>query len=243
MPPVSDAQRLTISLYRQEGLGYGTIARRVGVSKNTVRRLADPVYAERQRMLSREAKRRRTGTCEVCGGVTRYNGRDGPVSRICNSCSAQQQHNARVWTRERCIAGIQEYARRYGHPPVSTDWLTTTRRERTEPDGYEYPHVNVVQRECGSWANAIELAGFPRPKVGGNPLGRKSGPRPHLRVPEFELYDRIRAYYAEHGEAPSADDLKSTYDALRRYGRDWRAVLLSLGMTPHTSGRRRAPVP
>lgn len=42
--------------------------------------------------LSREAKRRRTGTCSECGGVTRYNGRNGrAVSDLCHTCSSRRQ--------------------------------------------------------------------------------------------------------------------------------------------------------
>lgn len=46
---------------------------------------------ENNRRASREAKRRRTGTCEDCGATTRYNGHKGkPVSRICNPCAARR---------------------------------------------------------------------------------------------------------------------------------------------------------
>lgn len=46
---------------------------------------------ENARRLSREAKRRRTGTCADCGTVTRYGGRAGvAVSVRCPSCSAQK---------------------------------------------------------------------------------------------------------------------------------------------------------
>jgi hypothetical protein len=44
---------------------------------------------ERNLRLSREAKRRRTGTCSDCGAVTRYGGRKGePVSERCFKCAA-----------------------------------------------------------------------------------------------------------------------------------------------------------
>jgi hypothetical protein len=46
---------------------------------------------ENERRASREAKRKRTGTCRVCGAVTRYSGRDGrAVSELCPTHAAQE---------------------------------------------------------------------------------------------------------------------------------------------------------
>jgi len=56
---------------------------------------------ERDRLSSREAKRRRTGICEVCGEMTRYNGhgrRPRDVSRICYICSARRNAAAQRGT-------------------------------------------------------------------------------------------------------------------------------------------------
>jgi hypothetical protein len=41
---------------------------------------------EKSRRLSREAKRRRTGTCIDCGAVTRYAGKSSAVSTRCPAC-------------------------------------------------------------------------------------------------------------------------------------------------------------
>jgi hypothetical protein len=70
--------------------GAKTVARIVGVSEGTVWRVLSAERRERDRVLSWEAKQRRRGTCERCGGVTRYNGHsvNGP-SRICTSCNAR----------------------------------------------------------------------------------------------------------------------------------------------------------
>lgn len=49
--------------------------------------------------LSREAKRRRTGTCKECGATTRYNGgKDKPVSDLCAKCAAEKSGRARRGT-------------------------------------------------------------------------------------------------------------------------------------------------
>jgi hypothetical protein len=78
---------------RDQGLGYKKIGATLGVSEATAHRLVDPAYAERQRISSRVAKQRRTGTCRVCGTTTRYNGAAHgglAVSDICNPCAARE---------------------------------------------------------------------------------------------------------------------------------------------------------
>lgn len=80
------------------------------------------------------------------------------------------------WNRETVIAAIQEFARRYGRPPVATDWNVAYAKarglhekvERFYEDGC-YPHTNTVYGTTGvfkSWADAIEAAGFARPLPG-----------------------------------------------------------------------------
>lgn len=51
-------------------------------------RYASESALENSRRTSREAKRRRTGTCVDCGAVTRYHGRGRGVSERCLSCAA-----------------------------------------------------------------------------------------------------------------------------------------------------------
>lgn len=117
---------------RQTGLGYKTVARKVGISPSTVRRFTDAEYAERQRRLSREAKRRRTGICVDCGGLTRYNGTNGQdVSKRCASCQIAYQIEHRAWTEETVVLAIQRFAAENGRPPTATEWI------KADPDnGY-----------------------------------------------------------------------------------------------------------
>lgn len=61
------------------------------------------------------------------------------------------------WTRERCIQAIKDYAVRHGHVPQAKNF--------TPP----WPSVDTVKRLCGSWADAVEAAGFERPRRGGKP--------------------------------------------------------------------------
>jgi hypothetical protein len=81
------------------------------------------------------------------------------------------------WTRESVIVAIQEFHRRYGRPPASTDWNVAHAKALGHPEKVErfyadncYPHANVVYGGkyglFDSWADAIEAAGLPRPAPG-----------------------------------------------------------------------------
>ncbi|MFL5864680.1 MAG: hypothetical protein ACJ780_28620 [Solirubrobacteraceae bacterium] len=73
--------------------------------------------AEADLRSSREAKRRRTGVCEDCGGVTRYGGqKDAAVSRLCVSCSARRVNGRRRGTgptQARILAFVGDGERRF----------------------------------------------------------------------------------------------------------------------------------
>ena len=161
---MSDVAERARALYLS-GHGYRPVARLLGISPSSVRRYVDSDYAERNRRQSREAKRRRTGICRECGGVTLYNGRKKgtAVSTLCAACSRRLQHESRYWTRERIIAAIQQWAAEHGRPPSARDWL------HADPD-LRWPNRVSVYAGSGaippfaSWADAIEAAGFPRPQ-------------------------------------------------------------------------------
>jgi transcriptional regulator with XRE-family HTH domain len=76
---------------KEQGLTYPQIAERLGVSHNTVARLFSDRAHESSKRASREAKQRRTGTCEDCGATTRYNGHADAVSRYCHPCISARQ--------------------------------------------------------------------------------------------------------------------------------------------------------
>lgn len=70
------------------------------------------------------------------------------------------------WTKEAILNAIKEYALAYGVPPSSIDWNVGMARARGYLDRVQrweendWPAVNIVQREFGSWSNALEEAGF-----------------------------------------------------------------------------------
>ena len=78
------------------------------------------------------------------------------------------------WTRELVIQRIQEYDRRYGHPPSAVDWNVSMARtvgrqnlvDRFYTDGC-WPHGSTLRRWFENWNDAIRAAGF-EPSVQAN---------------------------------------------------------------------------
>lgn len=176
--------RLQARRLRQDGQTYEAIGETLGgIPRNTIYRWLNPGYAEANRLNSRKAKQRRTGTCEDCGKETRYSGHaeraDSGVSRFCPACAAIRNGEAqKVWTRDRIIAAIQWWATFYGEPPAIADFNPTqavymgdyrraTRAEHHIKAG-QIPWFVTAVREFGSWNAAITAAGLtPRARHGG----------------------------------------------------------------------------
>jgi len=170
---MSDLKAEAARLYVPRVFGYKKVGERLGMSTTTIRRWLDPDFNERILRLSREAKRRRRGICEDCGGETRYAGGPGPgrkhrpiISKLCAACSLRRDLDSKVWTREAVIESIQRWAKEHGRPPKSNEWIRA---------GADHPARSSVYRAKGnsrtnpfaSWAEAIEAAGFERPENGG----------------------------------------------------------------------------
>ncbi|HVM69553.1 MAG TPA: hypothetical protein VM204_06925 [Gaiellaceae bacterium] len=103
---------------RAQGLTYPQIAARLDLSLDHVKRLGNPGRYERDLVASREAKKRRTGTCERCGGPTRYAGKTNSVSPVCADCAPAEY-------------GPKMAAKRRGRGPVAEKalaFLTEPRR-------------------------------------------------------------------------------------------------------------------
>ena len=152
-------------------VGMKRLAKDYGLAATSVRRLVNPAQAERDRVLSRAAKKRRAGVCEDCGGPTRYGGRNGqPVSSVCARCNRARGLASRIWTREAVISALQSWAAEHGRTPTSKDW------SRAAPDGSHPAKSNVYRYRAmpnnpfASWSEAIEAAGLPHPRP--NAVGR-----------------------------------------------------------------------
>ena len=171
-PRAEQAKRLRGTMSLNE------IARHFGVSKTTVCRWVYPGVAERSRVLAREAKRRRTGTCIDCGVATKYGGGEHAISPRCPTCAAiERGKDITKWTHERIVAAIRDWNLLYGEPPAIPDWNPygartvlgdEERAKRWEKGRGRWPWFTSVVYQFGSWNAAIEAAGFhPRPPHGG----------------------------------------------------------------------------
>lgn len=144
-----------VRLLRGRAVHTREIAATLGMSHSYVKELlADPTGEK-----VRARKRRYHGTCERCGAPT--SGSDGRAKAPCHCvpCAGRLKHERRPWKPAAILAAIHGFTAEHGRPPLSTEWLTGPRDPR-------YPSTATVQSEFGSWSNAIEAAGFPRPAVG-----------------------------------------------------------------------------
>jgi transposase len=157
-----DLQAEARRLYVPGVFGYKRVAKKLGVSTSTAARWINPELAERSRLMSNEAKRRRTGICEGCGTTTRYAGHGDGVSRMCVNCANKER---RIWTRESVIAAIQAWAAEHGRPPSAQDWMYSKNGHPAMTSVYQ--SKSFPNAPFRYWADAIEAAGFERPGPGG----------------------------------------------------------------------------
>jgi hypothetical protein len=81
---------------------------------------------------------------------------DGAVDGL-DPAAKRRGRNGR-WTREAIVAAIRAEAERTGFVPQQRDW--------GGPSTDEHPNCLHAQRVFGNWGNAIEAAGYPRPRRG-----------------------------------------------------------------------------
>ena len=169
MTAVREEQAQRVRALRDEGLLQREIAEQVGVGRSYVSDLLRDPFGE----LARQRKESYRGECEICGGPT--DGSNGPAKapKLCAICLPG---TLKIWTREKVIETIQEWARRRGRPPKANEWI----RSIIDPDGYKFPpRTAVYVSQEGStapfsmWADAIASAGFPRPRRGDYPRKRR----------------------------------------------------------------------
>lgn len=106
------------------------------------------------------------GQCIDCGVSTSYTGHGVEASERCPSCAKQALV---LWPSVRIVEKIREWKRRYGEPPVATDWNPALARyhgllrasliaERYAAG--DWPATSSVLNHFASWNEAIEAAGF-----------------------------------------------------------------------------------
>lgn len=199
--------------YRERGYLNREIAAKLGISVSYVSEL----YVDPDGSKSKARKDGYRGTCEECGAPTSgCNGFNAP--KLCAKCAPLA---AKIWTREAIIDAIQRWAAAHdGRPPRATDWVNADLKRHYPASSSVYGPTNVF----GAWADAIEAAGFERPRVG------KREDQRHWDSPEIVL-DAIRAS-ARDGVAISSDDDPSLQVVGRRFFGSWVAACEAAGVLP-----------
>lgn len=140
---------------RDEGVTHREIAARLGISRS----YANDLDHDPDGTNARARKDSYRGSCVDCGGPTTAN--------RCKDCARVLARKERKWTRETVIDAIQRFAAANGRPPLADEWI------RADPVNGFPPRTAVYQNKKSDpwqpfvkWADAIEAAGFPRPRVG-----------------------------------------------------------------------------
>jgi hypothetical protein len=157
---VQRAQRL-----REQGVKHREIAEQMGVSLSSVRHyLHDP---DGSKMRARKDSYR--GICQDCGAATDGSNGAAAAPNYCWECAPA--HHA-IWTCERIVEKIHEWAELYGRPPGVMDWSPNHARRhpslsqelkqrKIERFGVgRWPSVEAVYRYFGSWTAGLAAAGF-----------------------------------------------------------------------------------
>jgi hypothetical protein len=190
----SDSTMRKAADMRASGYTYPEISRRTGVPVRTIRRWVNPDH-EVELLSNRESKRRRTGVCQQCGGVTKHSGqataRTHPngaslTCRICNNKnSGARLHHRLVWTPEHIVETLRAAAIQLGRSPTCADTqiqhrypsvLIRNSHQRIAEVGVlsvELPPTNSVRIAFGGWGEALDAAELQRPLTG-HPAHRTS---------------------------------------------------------------------
>lgn len=154
---------------RGRGLTRRKIAAELGVSLSALHNALNDPDGSKQRA-RRDGY---AGVCVDCGTATQSDG-TSQASPRCPDCAAAASI---VWTAEKCVEAIQEFARRYGAPPTIADLAPALARQagkrcgaekaaryeekalRFERDGC-WPWGHTLTAKFGSFQAALRAAGF-----------------------------------------------------------------------------------
>jgi len=108
---------------------------------------------------------------------------------------------AEAWPASRVLDAIRTWAAEHDGPPTSSQW--NVRHEG-------FPTYREVIAACGSWPDAIEQAGFPRPQQGGD---RGTGGRPKTWTRE-RIVTQMVAHHVSTGRWPTTTDARASQGIL-----------------------------
>jgi len=215
-----------ITLRDLYGCSGKRIAELMGCSVKTVYAIINDPDGSKQKT----RRERYRGTCVDCGAKT--DGSSGyNAPKRCDACT---RHHTKIWTQEAVIGAIQKWARLHGKPPASREWM------HSDTDG-SYPAATSVygpQAAFPKWADAIEAAGFHRPKAG------VYGDRQEWS--REKIIGAIVAWTIYHGRPPVMPDWKNVGDenpsssSVRYYFGSWSNAIETAGFPRPTTGTRRA---
>jgi hypothetical protein len=167
------------SFLRKYGRTPNQIASACRVCANYVRDVLDDPDGNKAR--ARKAGYR--GVCVDCGRPTNGSSGRARAPERCVRCSNRKIRL--YWTHERIIEAIERWVTIHGEPPTTSEWgrshhgAPEWRKKRMAETPGRWPELRVVQGMFGSWANAIEAAGYQRPRRGPPDRLGSSRPGPH----------------------------------------------------------------
>lgn len=153
-----------------EGYLQREIAVILGVSRSYASELAstDPLGDR-----ARDRKDSYSGVCEDCGAPTTGSYGPNQTPSACDACSHARQKADKRWTREAVIEAIQRFASQHGRPPRAQEWIRSDQANGYPPRSAVYKSRHHSTAPFAKWGDAIEAAGFLRPRVGHYDRGPK----------------------------------------------------------------------
>jgi hypothetical protein len=181
----------------------------------TPRRITDELLDPARDLIAAGVTIREAASALECVDSTlgRYGLRDDPELTRQRRAEHARSVNKR-WTRDLIVAAINAWAELHGAPPAVSDWTPAIARRQGRADRAErhaagdWPFYSTVVKYFGSWAAAIEAAGW---------RSRPRGSAPS-KVTD-ELLECARALIAAGASMrEAADALELSPSALRYYG-------------------------
>ena len=183
-------------LYDTTDMSMREIAERLGIRRSFASELLHDPDGSRAR--ARKDKQRKP--CPDCGKLMSGGGGKAKDPAYCADCIHK---HARTWTRERVIQAFQDFHRRYGRSPTTTDRMISCKAVRRKlsdvrlaeagtVDISGLPVPGTVHDLFGGWREAVEAAGLP-PSPIGSPSHRDT--RRDTRQRDGAILDAIREGY------------------------------------------------
>jgi hypothetical protein len=163
---------------RDAGHTHRAIAELLGISRS----YAADLDLDPEGSAARARKDGYRRPCPDCGRpMSGCNGLGPDAPEQCAECANLERHEERHWTAATIAASFQRFHDVTGRPPSTVDRMIhiPSVRAKLSPeritdgeaafaavDG-DLPLPSIVNRECGSWDNALRLAGLPTNPTGG----------------------------------------------------------------------------